>query len=149
MADVSEIIQKWRFVELDYKDFHHCVALVAEVVEAKTGVPLVPATVLKARGTKALLRQRERVLGDHPVEEYLDARFAQISPLEAGEGDIVAFPADDTSLLEYSFGVGAGAGFVAAFVPLPDGRPARLLIDKGLGVAVKAWRVEKETPCPK
>lgn len=149
MTDVQEIIQKWRFVELDYKDFRHCVALVAEVVEAKTGAPLVPAATLRVRGPKALLRQRERVLGEQTVEQYLDARFAQINPLEAEEGDIVAFPADDTSLIEYSLGVGAGAGFVAAFVPLPGDRPARLLIDKALGVAVKAWRVEKEPPCPK
>jgi hypothetical protein len=148
MVTVSDVIQKWRFAQLDYAEARHCVAFVAEGVAAKSGRPVLDARVLKAKGLRALANQRKKVLQDESLEAYLDARFAPINPLEAEEGDIVAFPADDTSLIEYSLGLGAGAGFVAAFVPLPDGRGPVLLIDKALGVAVKAWRVEKEVPCP-
>lgn len=145
MTSVSETIQKWRLADLDYNKQTHCANFVIDVVTAKTGKSPVPASVLKAKGAKALLRQRDKVLDGKTLEEYLDARFTQINPLEAEEGDIVVFPADDVRFLDYSLGVAAGAGYVAAFVPLPDGRPPKLLIDRALDFAVKAWRVEKQT----
>jgi len=131
---VDPVIQEWKHKLLDYEKGYHCVGLADAGVKALTGQSLVPSYGRAANSEKAAFRALKKI-GD--VDAYLDARFEEIPPLEALAGDVVAFPGQG---FKYSFGLGAGAGYVAAFIPM--GEYNVCLVDQGLSAAIKAWRVE-------
>lgn len=133
-ALIAPIIRDWNHKTLNYATGRHCVGLADAGVKALTGESLIPSYGRAANTEKAALRALKK-LGD--VDTYLDIRFKEIPPLEALAGDIVAFPGEG---YKYSFGLGAGAGFVAVFLPLNGVNIC--LVDQGLSAAVKAWRVE-------
>ena len=135
-ALIAPVIAEWTHRALDYGAGHHCVGLADAGIKALTGKSLIPDYGRAARTEKAALRALKK-LGD--VDAYLDQRFTEIHPLEALAGDVVAFPGQG---FKYSFGLGAGAGYVAAFIPMGD--QSICLVDQGLKAAVKAWRVEPE-----
>lgn len=131
---IQPVIDDWNLKVLDYSTGRHCVGLADAGVKALTGKSLTPGYGRTANSEKAAFRALKK-LGD--VDAYLDERFEEIPPLEALAGDIVAFPGDG---FKYSFGLGAGAGYVAAFIPVNGVNIC--LVDEGLKVALKAWRVE-------
>lgn len=133
-ALIAPIIRDWNLKTLDYATGRHCAGLADAGVKALTGVSLIPGYGRAANTEKSAMRALVK-LGD--VDAYLDVRFQEIPPLEALAGDIVAFPGEG---YKYSFALGAGAGFVAAFIPVNGVNIC--LVDQGLSAAVKAWRVE-------
>lgn len=131
---IAPVVVEWMHRVLDYEKGHHCAALADAGVKALTGKSLIPGYGRAANSEKAAFRALKK-LGD--VDAYLDERFEEIPPLEALAGDVVAFPGDG---FKYSFGLGTGAGYVAAFVPVNGVNLC--LVDQALHAAVKAWRVE-------
>lgn len=142
LAAFHERLQQWRERNLNFDTGDHCTPFCNDVLHAAGLKRPFPNAVRRVKSVEEAKELRNRILQGQTVVEWLDERYPRVHPLAAVEGCLLAFPESEQAfVLGYSFGLAAGAGYAAAFVPLGEGLPHQLLIDKALEAAVYAWDV--------